>query len=553
MQKVVQTKSCKQCNVFFDITDKDLEFYEKISPIFWWKKYSIPTPSLCPECRQQRRSVYRNERSLYKRKCDATKKDIISIYHPNTDSVVYEQSFWWSDKWDAMEYEKDFDFTRWFFAQFQELVQVVPKMSLSVETQENCEYTNYCWWNKDCYYLFLTSGAERCYYSVFLRDSKNTIDCSHCQWIHWCYELIDSHNCSQCYFSQFLQDCSYCLFCFDLKSGQYRILNKQVSKQEFEKTRKSLKDSKILSDYIPQYEELRNTIPRKQNYNIGSENIGGEYIVNSNNIIQGFQVSNCKDCKYVDLLLNSHTCMDVYDWWETAEHCYECYKVGNGVSHTLFSAFCITNVRNLIYCYDCVNNTHDCFGCVGLKNKSYCILNKQYTKQEYEELVPQLIEHMQKSWQWGEFFLGSMSPFGYNETIAQEYFPLTKQEATKQWFNWSDYEIPFPKVDKIIPANKLPNDIEDIPDDILNWAIECETTKKPFKIITQELEFYRKHHLPIPRKHPDQRHKERMQLRNPRKLFDRTCDKCSIEIETSYSPEKTEMVYCEKCYNNQIY
>ena len=86
-------------------------------------------------------------------------------------------------------------------------------------------------------------------------------------------------------------------------------------------------------------------------------------------------------------------------------------------------------------------------------------------------------------------------------------------------FHWSDYEAPFPKVEKIILANKIPDDIALIPDDILNWAIECEVTKKPFRIIKQELEFYRKHHLPIPKKHPEHRHIERMKLRNPRKLF----------------------------------
>jgi hypothetical protein len=93
-------------------------------------------------------------------------------------------------------------------------------------------------------------------------------------------------------------------------------------------------------------------------------------------------------------------------------------------------------------------------------------------------------------------------------------------------FNWSTYETPFPKVDKIIPASKLPDNINEIPDDILNRAVECDITKKPFRIIKQELDFYRKYNLPIPHLHPDQRYLERMKLRNPRKLFDRKCNKC---------------------------
>jgi len=76
-------------------------------------------------------------------------------------------------------------------------------------------------------------------------------------------------------------------------------------------------------------------------------------------------------------------------------------------------------------------------------------------------------------------------------------------------FNSSD-EQPFPKVEKIIPANALPDNIKDIPDDILNRAIKCEVSEKLFKIISQELEFYRKYNLPIPRKHPDIRYLDRM-------------------------------------------
>ena len=156
--------------------------------------------------------------------------------------------------------------------------------------------------------------------------------------------------------------------------------------------------------------------------------------------------------------------------------------------------------------------------------------------------------------EWWEFFPASLSPFGYNETVAQEYFPLTKSEATKNGiFNWSDYEPPFPKVEKIIKASMLPNDISKIPDDILNWAIECEVTGKPFRIIKQELEFYRKHNLPIPKKHPDQSHLDRLALRNPRKLFDRKCDKCSKSIKTTYSPDRKEIIYCEKCYEKEIF
>lgn len=133
-------------------------------------------------------------------------------------------------------------------------------------------------------------------------------------------------------------------------------------------------------------------------------------------------------------------------------------------------------------------------------------------KEEYETLVPKIIEYMKRTGEWGEFFPAKYSHFGYNQTMNMVKYPLTKVEALRQGFSWSDYETPFPQVEKIIPAEKLPDDITKIPDDIVNWAVRCEVTKRPFRITKAELEFYRRHNLPIPRKHPDIRYMERTKI-----------------------------------------
>ena len=78
-------------------------------------------------------------------------------------------------------------------------------------------------------------------------------------------------------------------------------------------------------------------------------------------------------------------------------------------------------------------------------------------------------------------------------------------------------------------------------------------TKKPFKVIKQELVFYIENHLPIPTKHPDQRHKERMALRNPRELHERICPECKKQMITTYGPERPEKVVCEECYRKLVY
>jgi hypothetical protein len=155
MEKIIQTKTCTHCQTPFDITDQDLAFYDKISPTFAGKKYQIPSPTLCPDCRQQRRLSFRNERKLYKRKCDLTGKDIVSIYLPDKPFKVYEHKARWSDQRDPLEYGVEFDFSKSFFQQWKSLYDKVPKICLNGhDSNENSPYTNYTIYTKNSYFNF---------------------------------------------------------------------------------------------------------------------------------------------------------------------------------------------------------------------------------------------------------------------------------------------------------------------------------------------------------------------------------------------------------------
>ena len=95
-------KNCKNCNKGFEITDEDREFY---------KKFEVPESVFCPACRQQRRLSWRNERNIYKRKCDLTGKDFVSNYSPDKPFTVYSPEAWYSDDWDGLEYGMDLLFS----------------------------------------------------------------------------------------------------------------------------------------------------------------------------------------------------------------------------------------------------------------------------------------------------------------------------------------------------------------------------------------------------------------------------------------------------------
>ena len=194
--------NCKQCNVGFEITDEDQKFYDRISPIFNEKKYSIPEPTLCPSCRSQRRMAVRNERSLYRRKSDLTGKEMISMYEPQSSYVVYDQDEWWSDKWDPLEYGFDFDFSHPFFEQFAELQRRVPRMALNVINNENSTYTNYTLHNKDCYLIYTTDYCEKCIYGRMGFHNFNSFDFDFAEDCRFCYECTDVYKCNECFFCQ---------------------------------------------------------------------------------------------------------------------------------------------------------------------------------------------------------------------------------------------------------------------------------------------------------------------------------------------------------------
>ncbi len=565
-EKIIETKSCQKCQVSFDVTDKDLEFYDRISAVFEWKKYSIPSPTLCPDCRQQRRLSFRNERNLYKGSCDATGWDIVSIYNKNTPHKVYDQKTWWWDDWDAMEYGKDYDFGTSFFEQYRELFRAVPHVCLMTGFKEdvNTHYANYAWSNKDCYMIFNADFNEDCLHIASGFQNMKCVDCFNTHESENCYECVDVRNCFSCLYSTKMIDCSdsilcencvrssFCFWSTNLTNKKYYIFNTPVTKQKY-------------LDFIHERDFLnkenrerarkiqRGSIHKSMYWN-NAERATGDYIFNSKNIAHSYEMYDSEDCKYCLWIHDANDCYDVtYFWIQSLNNSYESNVVWVGSNNVSFSSNVVSNGYNIFYSYFMYEGCSDCFWCVWLRHKQYCILNRQYTKQQYHTLVPKIIEHMQATKQWWEYFPSDMSAFGYNETLANEYFPLTQQSAKSKWFNWSDYEAPAPQVDKIIPANKLPENILDIPDDILTWAIQCEITQKPFKITSQELAFYRRHHLPIPKRHPDQRHLDRMSLRNPRKLYERDCNKCKKQIQTTYSPERLEIVYCTDCYDKEIY
>lgn len=555
---------CHQCSTPFEITAEDLAFYDSVSPVIAGKKFPLPSPDACPSCRYRQRLTWRNERTLYRRTCSATGKNIVSIFSPDKAwPPVYDQTYWWSDQWDPKEYGRDFDFSRPFFQQWAELFRSVPQIALNNQQSENCEYTNQSERNKDSYMLFCCDMSRDCYHGMLNSYCTNCCDCSYLGHSELCYGILNGINCYRCIFSENIENCSEvafcrncigcknCFGCINLRNKEFYFLNEKCSPEEFASKMQAsrLDQMKSITDAQKQTNAFFDSFPHKYYEGANIFESSGNYLHDSSD------THDCFNCRSTEHIRN---CQDVW----RADHCQDmtemvdnrfCYSLEGCAEseRTLFSKK-FYGLHDSCYCSHCHFSNH-LFGCIGLRHAQYCILNKQYTKEEYELLAAKIIEHMQRTGEWGHHFPSEYSPFAYNETVAQEYFPMTKKEVEAKGWQWRDQVDDAPKVDRIIASSELPDSIEDIPDDILNWAIECDVTKRPFKIIKQELAFYRQMRLPVPHLHPDERYRRRMALRNPRKLWDRECGKCKKPIATSYAPDRPELVFCEKCYLKEVY
>jgi hypothetical protein len=575
----MEHRNCQNCKNDFIIESEDFAFYDKIH---------VPPPTFCPDCSHQRRLAWRNTHSLHQRIDSISGEKLISIYHPDTKMNIVSQKYWWSDAWDPIDYGKDYDFNKNFFVQWKELMNIIPFQALSNSKAVNSEYCNVAEENYDCYLVSACWKNERTMYSDSITEIKDSSDlyivhksdfCYDDVYCYGSYKLLYSEHSDSCADSYFLYDCRGCTNCFmssNLRNKSYYFNNEQLSKEEYNKRISeidlgSFNNIKLLKI---KFNEIKKNSINKFSHMINSSNSTGDNIERADNCKFCFDVSDgIKDSKYI-----FWAAKNIYD-------CYYCNAIGalessfesydSGVGGTLCNFDNVVYSCNEVeYSFNC-HNSSNLFGCMGLRSKKYCILNKQYTKEEYFEILPKIKQHMMGMpyvdkngivYKYGEFFPIELSPFGYNETVAYDFYPIKKEEAIEKGYLWiekehKDYSVDFNTED-------LPDNIRDINEDLINKNIICENNKNysrctsAFRITKSEFDFYKRFNIPIPRKCYQCRHNERFSKRQPLNLWHRQCmcDKqnhnhdgiCSNEFETSYAPERPEIVYCEKCYQQEV-
>jgi hypothetical protein len=552
MNYIAEHKTCQNCKKDFTIEPDDFSFYEKIN---------VPAPTFCPECRNERRLLYRNFKTLYKRNSDLSGTSILSMYAPDAPYVVYEPSEWWGDSWDGLSYGVDVDFEKPFFEQLNELFKRVPRLALMQVNCTNSEYTNMAMGSKNCYLCFGCVDNEDCDYGHLVWNSKDAVDNLYLFKSESCYECVDCLSCNKLFYSQECENCADsiglfdcrsctdCIGCVGLVGKSYYVFNQPVDKETYKQIKAELfpLSKQKIGDILKKVEELRRNLPQRSFFGSHNNNVSGNHIYNSHNIHSSFDIKSGENSKYVYTVRSA---IDSYDgsFSVTLENCYDVLNcVGKNL---LFSHNCFES-HDVLYSEFCFNS-NDLLGCFGLRNKSYCIFNTQYSKEEYIQLKDKIIGWLKETGEFGSFFPVWMSPFAYNEAIASEYMEKTKEQVLERGYRWKD-DLPFTQGQGTILFDAVPENPSLYDESLTKEIFTCELCTKNYRLISREIAFCKRMEIEIPHECFNCRHITRMRKRLPRTLHEGVCAHCNTSIKTAYDTEAQGVynIYCEKCYQNE--
>lgn len=289
-----------------------------------------------------------------------------------------------------------------FLKELQRLINLQPKPQVHVNNVDNCIDCNYVFDSKNLFSCFDVAQSED---SMYLFDSFMSVKCMDCDYAgeaQLCYESIDPYKCYNCNYVDNcarLRDSSYCYGCWggnnlfgcsNLRDKSFCIFNRQFTEQQyFEEIKKyenlpAEKNMELLA-------EVRKRFPRTQTIEARNENSNyGNYVYDSKNCYMAFDAARSEGCLYVYDSFDNKTCVDMT------------YGFLDELSYQNVDTNKIFNADYLVYSFNCSESSYlfncsdvkNSLGCVGVKHKQYCILNRQFTQEEYEKISAEILNEL---------------------------------------------------------------------------------------------------------------------------------------------------------------
>ncbi|MFA6533765.1 MAG: hypothetical protein WCT37_01185 [Patescibacteria group bacterium] len=544
---------CKNCQTEFNFLDKELAFY---------RQHDLSLPQICPVCRQLYRYASRNEINLYPRQCSACHKDIIAMYSADKPYLAYCSDCYWGDNWDRLDYGIDYDPAKSVFEHLKQLHAVTPHLASRVIQSQNSDYNNSASHDKDCYLSFRTHYSEGVFYSYWAIENRDSVDCFKITKSELLYQCVDCHQSYHCQYCLNCQNCLDCMGCVDcrncqscylssnLRNQKYVYQNQQLNQAEYEKLVQPFYTREAEKSFQQKYQAVIDGAFYAATNKINSPGCVGDNLLNCKDCYGSFEVIGSESSFFVLDALSVKDSVDVYSAGLKTEitNVYNSWGISNGAANIVASYDLQEGVSDAEYCQHCYAS-HDIFGCVNLRHHAFCIFNKQYSEEEYFRIKNKIVAKMKVEGIYGVFPPPEYSLFGYNESPAAFYHPMTKEEVLARGWQWREVDKKeFQPSDFI-----LPNDIRETTDEVTKKIITCVECGRNYKIIKEELAFYRRMFLPAPDRCFYCRHGERLKLRNPFRLRRAVCAKCGGEMDTAFPVETKKRIYCEECYRKEIY
>jgi hypothetical protein len=496
------------------------EFTVSNAELLYCQQNSIPLPSLSPNERIRRIYAFQNRSHLYHDICKKSGNKIITNIPPEKGYVVYDAKHWEEDDWSALDYGVDYDPNQSFFLQFEKLLKKTPIPNLPgiPSSRENADYCCGVSHARNCYLVMGGQRIEDCYYSQRISRCKNVIDCVVAYESELCYDCVDivncynlkfAEHCSSCSDSSFLSNCNNCSDCFgcvDLQNERYCYRNEKLDRETYLRkiSEVNLHSRNELEKERLSFQEFKNSFLLPSQYGHSNENSTGNYLYNTKNCSNCYFTLDSQDLEHCYVTLKGKDSFFICSFGEESELCYQVVSSGYQLYSVKFSADIRKNVRDVEYSMFCAYGVHDCFGCLSLKRQSYCILNRQYEKGDYFNLLNKIKSRMKEDGEYGEFFPPSLSPHYYNHSVSNVLFPSTEAEATSLGFPWKNDLAGDSNSGHALPPDSILDD-----DDVLNKVYKCRVTGKSFKFIAAEIDFLKKEKIALPDVSPLKRIEDR--------------------------------------------